>query len=201
MTGDWRQRGGDAAAPVQLPPMDLNKEHFFELMSVDFQDGVQETYEGKTKTVNKIKMVFKEAGKDKDYHRVWMNFNEYYTEKSNLMKFLLAASGKPFVAGIHVTLGDFLQDHHKIHVMLKARFNAQTGLPSGYYDFIPASIKPATESQGGVSGVTLVDLMTIAKGCKSAGDVFALAYGKVPANIIQEFVAADKRGEIKYPIA
>jgi hypothetical protein len=201
MTGDWRNRGGDAAAMVQLPPMDLNKEHMFELMTVDFQDGVQETYEGKTKTVNKIKMVFKEAGKDKDYHRVWMNFNEYYTEKSNLMKFLLAASGKTFVPGVHVTLGDFLQEHHKIRVMLKARFNATTGQPSGYYDFVPASIKPATEPQQGASGATLADALVIAKGAKTSGDAFAVMVGKVPNNIIQEFVAADKRGEIKYPIA
>jgi len=77
--------------------MDLNKEHIFQLVSIDFQDGVTETYEGKTQTVNKCKMVWKEADKEKDFHRIWFTANEFYSEKSNLMKFLVAASGKPFV--------------------------------------------------------------------------------------------------------
>lgn len=43
-------------------------------------------------------------------------------------------------------------------------------------------------------------VLSLAKGAASAGDAFALAIGKAPQDYIQEFVAADKRGEIKYPI-
>lgn len=200
MTTDWRNRGGTTQATPILEPMDLNKEHVFELVSIDFQDGVTENYKGKTQTVNKCKMTWKEADKETGYHRVWFNANEFYSEKANLMKFLVAASGKPFVAGIPVTIGDFLQEHHRIKARVSARINKETGEPNGYYDFIAASIKPATESHGGASGKTLEDAIKIAKGAKSAGDAFALLVGKVPNDIIQAFVAADKRGEIAYPV-
>ena len=196
MTGDWRQRGGQVNAGMQLAPMDLNKEHIFELMSVEIKEGVTTKFGIK----NKVNLVWKEAGKDKDYHRVWTNFNESYAEKSSLIAFLRKASPKPILPGVEIKLGDYLDIGMKVRVILKSRIDTQTGQPSGYYDFEPASIKPLAEPQGGVSGGTLADLMVLAKGCKSAGDVFAIAYGKVPGNVIQEFVAADKAGKVVYPI-
>lgn len=200
MTDNWQNRGGKTTAAPMLVPLDLNKEHVFELVSIDFQDGVTETYKGKTQTVNKCKMVWKEADKEKDFHRVWFNANEFYTEKSNLMKFLMAASGKPFVAGVEVKIGDFLTEHHRIKARVTARINKDTGAPNGYYDFIPASIKPATETHCGASAEGLAKALEIAKGAANAGDAFALLIGKVPSEVVQEFVAADKAGQVRYPI-
>lgn len=74
--------------------------------------------------------------------------------------------------------------------------------PNGkYFLDIPTCrpLLPSDKEDG--SAPTLADLLILAKGCNTAGDVFAIAYGKVPNTVIQEFVAADKRGEIKYPIA
>ncbi len=197
MTGDWRQRGGQVNAGMTLAPMDLNASHKFELLSVEIKEGVTTKFGIK----NKVNLVWKESGKEKDFHRVWTNFNESYAEKSNLVAFLRRVSPKPILPGVEIKLGDYLDIGMKIVVMVQNRMDTQTGLPSGYYDFVPASIKPATEPQGGASGATLADLLVVAKGCKTAGDVFAVVYGKVPASVVQEFVAADKRGEIKYPIA
>lgn len=197
MTVDWRTRGGQVNAGMQLTPLDLNKQHTFELMSVEIQEGVTTKFGIK----NKVKLVWKESGKDKDYHRVWTNFNESYAEKSNLVAFLRRVSPKPIIPGVDIKLGDYLDLGMKISVMLQNRMDTQTGQPSGYYDFVPASIKPATEPQQIASGTTLSDALKAARGATSAGDAFGLMVGKVPNNIIQEFVAADKRGEIKYPIA
>jgi hypothetical protein len=181
---------------MQLTPMDLNVSHVFELMSVEIKEGVTTKFGIK----NQVVMVWKEAGKDKDYHRVWTKFNESYAEKSNLVAFLRRISVKPILPGIDIKLGDYLDLGMKISSMIKNRMDTQTGQPSGYYDFEPASIKPATEPQYGASGATLADAIKAAKGATSAGDAFGLMVGRVPNNIIQEFVAADKRGEIKYPI-
>ena len=195
MTIDWKQRGGQVNAGMQLDPLDLNREHTFELMSVEIQEGVTTKFGIK----NKVKMVWKESGKDKDYHRVWMNFNESYAEKSSLIAFLKKASPKPILPGATVKLGDYLDLGMKIRVILKSRIDTQTGQPSGYYDFEPASIKPASPA-GATPQMSLADAMVIARGAASAGDAFALMVGKVPNETIQAFVAADKAGQIKYPI-
>jgi hypothetical protein len=42
--------------------------------------------------------------------------------------------------------------------------------------------------------------LSVAKGSKNAGDAFAMLIGKVTQDVIQEFIAADKNGDIKYPI-
>lgn len=195
MTVDWKQRGGQVNAGMQLAPLDLNKEHVFELMSVEIQEGVTTKFGIK----NKVKMVWKESGKDKDYHRVWTNFNESYAEKSNLVAFLKKVSPRPIMPGADIKLGDYLDLGMKIKVILKSRIDTQTGQPSGYYDFEPASIK-SMPVQAHQSTVTLADAIAAAKGATSAGDAFGLMVGKIPNDIIQQFVAADKSGQIKYPI-
>jgi hypothetical protein len=196
MTTDWRNRGGQVNAGMQLAPLDLNKEHVFELVSVEIKEGVTTKFGIK----NKVNLVWKETGKDKDYHRVWTNFNESYAEKSSLIAFLKKASIKPILPGTIVTLGDYLDIGMKIKTMLQARMDTTTGAPSGYYDFVPASIKPATESQYGGISAGIGAAMQYAKGCKNAGDAFAAMVGKVDTATMQEFVAADKAGKIVYPI-
>jgi len=203
---DWKNRGGETTASIQLPPMDLNREHIFELVTLEIQEGVTETYEGESKIVNKVKMIWKESGKDKDFHRVWLTFNEFYSEKSNLMKFLLAASGKVFVPNVKVTLGDFLTERHLIKVMLKARFDKIKGTPNGYYDFIPASIKPISASQSpaspatGDSSVLLANAMLIVHGCEDAMSATQRLFdAQCKAEVVQAFMQANKEGKITYP--
>jgi len=203
---DWKNRGGETTASVQLPPMDLNREHIFELVTLEIQEGVTETYEGESKIVNKVKMIWKESGKDKDFHRVWLTFNEFYSEKSNLMKFLLAASGKVFVPNVKVTLGDFLTERHLIKVMLKARFDKIKGTPNGYYDFIPASIKPISASQppaspqSGDTSVLLANAMLIVHGCEDAMSATQRLFdAQCKAEVVQAFMQANKEGKITYP--
>ena len=204
---DWKNRGGETTASIQLPPMDLNREHIFELVTLEIQEGVTETYEGESKIVNKVKMIWKESGKDKDFHRVWLTFNEFYSEKSNLMKFLLAASGKVFVPNVKVTLGDFLTERHLIKVMLKARFDKIKGTPNGYYDFIPASIKPISASpspaspQSGDSSVLLANAMLIVHGCEDAMSATNKLFERnAKTEVVQAFLAAHKAGTVKFPI-
>ena len=199
MTTDWQNRGGTVNAGMQLAPLDLNKEHEFELMSVEVKEGVTTKFGIK----NRVQMVWKEAGKDKDFHRIWTNFNESYNEKASLVAFLIKVSPRPIIPGTPIRLGDYLVIGMRIKTMVQARIDKVTSLPSGYYDFMPASIKPANASQtpsSAGSTATLADAMVIAKGAKSSGDAFALLVGKVPNDIIQQFVAADKAGQITYPI-
>lgn len=199
MTTDWQNRGGTVNAGMQLAPLDLNKEHEFELMSVEVKEGVTTKFGIK----NRVQMVWKEAGKDKDFHRIWTNFNESYNEKASLVAFLIKVSPRPIIPGTPIRLGDYLVIGMRIKTMVQARIDKVTSLPSGYYDFMPASIKPANASQAPSSAgstTTLADALKLAQGAKSSGDAFALLVGKVPNDIIQQFVAADKAGQIKYPI-
>ena len=197
---DWQNRGGVVNAG--LPPMDLNKEHVFELMSVDIQEGVQTKYGIK----NKVKLVWKEADKEKDFHRVWINFNESYAEKSYLVKFMTSVSGKPILPGVPTTLGDHLYIGMKIKAMVQARIDKDKGTPSGYYDFISASIRTGgslamPKQTTGQQTVTWQQaIQQYCRGAKSSGDVFGTLIGKVPNDVIQAFVDADKKGEVKYPI-
>ena len=198
MTGDWQNRGGTVTTGIVLTPMDLNIEHQFELTDVESKLKQSTPYGIK----DQILFTFTELGVPKESaHRVWLKFNESYTEKSNLVAFIKKVSSKPILPGVAIKLGEHLAVGMKVKVLVQARISKDTGQPSGYYDFIPASIKPATETRGGASGATIADALVIAKGAKTSGDAFAVMVGKVPNNIIQEFVAADKRGEIKYPIA
>ena len=195
---DWKQRGGTVSTGIVLTPMDMNVEHIFELTSIEIKEKVQTPYGIK----DKVETSWSEVGKPKENaHRVWLKFNESYADKSGLVGFIRRASPKPILLGATIKLGDYLDLGMKVKVLVQARIDNNTGQPNGYYDFIPSSIKPVTEPQGATTGATLADLLTIAKGCKTAGDVFAIAYGKVPATVIQEFVAADKEGKIKYPVA
>jgi hypothetical protein len=198
MTADWKNRGGTVSTGVVLTPMDMNVEHTFELTSIEIKEKVQTPYGIK----DKVETIWSEVGKPKENaHRVWLKFNESYADKSGLVAFIRRASPKPIIAGANIKLGDYLDLGMKIKVLVQARIDNKTGQPNGYYDFIPASIKPLVEPQGRPSGASLADLMVIAKGCKSSGDVFAVAYGKVSAEVIQEFIAADKAGKVVYPIA
>lgn len=199
MTTDWQNRGGTVNAGMQLAPLDLNKEHEFELMNVEVKEGVTTKFGIK----NRVQMVWKEAGKDKDYHRIWTNFNESYNEKASLVAFLTKVSPRPIIPGTPIRLGDYLIIGMHIKTMVQARIDKVTSLPSGYYDFMPASIKPANTSQssfGTGSAISLVDALKLAQGAKNSGDAFAVMVGKVPNEVIQQFVAEDKAGRIKYPI-
>ena len=200
MTDTWQTRGGMVNAGMQLAPLDLNREHLFELMSVNIQEGVPTKFGIKTK----VKLVWKEADKTEAYHRVWIQFNESYAEKSNLVKFLSSVSGKPIIPGVPTTLGDHLYLGMKIKAMIQARIDKDKGVPSGYYDFISASIKPGgaltlAKTQQPQTNM-MESISRLAKGAKTSGDVFGLLIGKVPQDTIQEFLSADKRGEIQYPI-
>lgn len=204
MTGDWQNRGGQtqASAPL-LPPMDLNIVHQFELVSIDFQDGVTETYKGVSKIVNKCKMVWKEAGKEKDFHRVWVNVNEFYSEKSNMMKFLMAASGKPFVAGVTVKIGDYLGEHHRIKARVKARINKETGEPNGYYDFVPESIKPAVDPQLASSkpDASLANALLLAKGASDFNTAMSLLKSaRASKEVTMALFQANLDGKVTFPI-
>lgn len=197
MTTDWQNRGGTINAGIQLAPLDLNKEHEFELMTVEVKEGVTTKFGIK----NRVQMVWKEAGKDKDYHRVWTNFNESYNEKASLVAFLGKISPRPIIPGAPIKLGDYLQIGMRIKTMVQARIDKTTSLPSGYYDFMPASIKPSSAPQtSSSSGSGLADALIKAKGAKTSGDAFAVLVGKVPNEVIAQFVAADKAGQITYPI-
>lgn len=195
MTTDWQNRGGTVNAGIQLTPLDLNKEHEFELMSVEIKEGVTTKFGLK----NRVQMVWKEAGKDKDYHRIWTNFNESYNEKASLVAFMGKISPRPILPGAPIRLGDYLNIGMRIKTMVQARIDKATGLPSGYYDFMPASIKPYSAPPAN-TGTTLSDAIAIVKGAKSSGDAFALLVGKVPHEVVQQFIAADKAGQIPYPI-
>lgn len=196
MTTDWQNRGGTVNAGVQLTPMDLNKEHVFELMTVEIQEGVTTKFGIK----NKVKTTWKESGKETGYHRVWCQFNESYNEKASLVAFLAKVSPRPIIAGTPITLGGYLTIGMKIKTMVQARIDKNSGHPSGYYDFIPASIKPFTETQEPTSNAGLADALRFAKGAKTGGEAFGLLIGKVPNEVIQQFVAEDKAGKITYPI-
>lgn len=209
MTTDWQNRGGTMQAGLNLAPMDLNKEHIFELMNVEIQEGVTTKFGIKTK----VKTVWKESEKNENYHRVWCNFNESYTEKSNLVKFLQSVSHRPIMPGTPVMLGDFLVIGMRIRVMVQARIDKEKGIPSGYYDFIPASIKPFNTQTTmppnpsqivpiGVShGPALQNALLIARGSQNAADAaYKFAEARSPLEITQAFRDADKAGLVKYPI-
>ena len=105
-----------------------------------------------------------------------------------------------------VLLGEFMAIGMQIRAFVKARIGAD-GMPSGYYDFIPASIKPAgsltiaKEAPAHNATATLTNALLNAKGATSGTDAyFKLVEAKCPADMIQQFLAADKAGTIKYPI-
>lgn len=205
MTDNWQNRGGIPQQFAKLPPMDLNAEHEFELIDVNTKDNVPDIY-NPGKTVNKIITVWKESGKQTEFHKIYAEFNEYYSEKASLMKFLCKVSGKPFVVGTPVKLGEWLYIGMKIKARVLAKYNKDTGEPTGNYKFAE-SIKPGgslTISQNASPAVTpsekVAKAISFAKGAVNAGDAFGLMVGKVSQDYIQEFIAADKRGEIKYPI-
>ena len=139
MTDDWRNRGGMVQAGLVLSPMNMNIEHVFELIEVKSKLGIQTPYGIK----DKIQLIWKEVGVEKEAHRVWTEFNESYAEKSGLVGFISRASPKPVMPGITLKLGDYLELGMQIRTLVQARIDKKTGLPNGYYDFIPASIKPA----------------------------------------------------------
>lgn len=202
MTEDWRNRGSTYTTAQQLPPMDLNAEHIFELMDVQLKPAQQTKYGLK----DKIMLVWKEAGKTDNYHRVWITFNESYHEKAQLMKFLIAVSGRPVVPGVTVRLGDYLSIGMRISARLQARIDRNSGLPSGYYDFVSASIKPAHKTspepqQGGTASVLANAIKTSIGAVDYMDALSKLAAAKVTPEVAQAFIAADKAGQIKYPVS
>ena len=205
MTDDWQNIGGTVQAGLVLSPMDMNVEHVFELQSVEPKMGVQTPFGIK----DQIQLVFKEIGKEKDFHRVWVKFNLSFAEKSGLMGFISRASLRPVLPGITIKLGDYLEIGMKISSLVQARIDKKTGLPNGYYDFIPASIKPAGSlampKENPVvtqkPDATLANALLLAKGATSGTDAyFKLVEAKCPIELLQGFLVADKAGQIKYPI-
>jgi len=73
-------------------------------------------------------------------------------------------------------------------------------LASDMHPDAAATLPNGNAPQTNASGVSLADALKIARGSKNAGDAFAMLIGKVTQEVVQEFVAADKRGEIAYPI-
>lgn len=194
---DWKTRGGQVNAGMKLDPLDLNKEHVFELVSVEIKEGVPTKFGIK----NKVNLVWKESGKEKDFHRVWTNFNESYAEKSNLVAFLRKVSPKPILPGANVFLGDFLEVGMKIKAMLQNRMDTTTGMPSGYYDFVPASIKPASQQGANNAPPTLTEALFIAHGCANGMDALSrLSDAGVKPELIALFLSEDKKGNVKYPV-
>ncbi|MDD3961299.1 MAG: hypothetical protein PHT77_05490 [Bacteroidales bacterium] len=198
---DWQNRGGVVQQGITLAPMDMNIEHTFELLSVDIKENVQTPYGIK----NKVETVWKESDKDqKEAHRVWLKFNESYAEKSGLVGFIGKISPRPVIPGVNIKLGDYLAIGMRIKAMVQARIDKKTGLPSGYYDFIPASIKPANAPQNVLaseSGASLANALLIARGARNSADAaFKLAEAKAPFEITNAFATADRNGKIEYPI-
>lgn len=201
---DWQNRGGVAKQYAPLPPMDLNTDHIFELVDVQIKENVPDIY-NPGQVVNKITTVWKEADKDINQHKIYAEFNEYYSEKSKLMKFLVSITGKPYVIGVPVKLGEWMYAGMKIKSRVLAKYNRTTGQPTGNYKFEESSIRPGgsitlPKNPSDTTPAWKSAISQHAKGAKSAGDVWGLALGKVPQEYIQEFIAADKRGEVQYPI-
>ena len=183
--------------------MNMNIEHVFELIEVKSKLGIQTPYGIK----DKIQLIWKEVGVEKESHRVWTEFNESYAEKSGLMGFISRASPRPVVSGITIKLGDYLELGMQIRTLVQARIDKKTGLPNGYYDFIPASIKPAgslalpKDPIAQKPDVTLANILLLAKGAINSQDAyFKLVEAKSPVELVQQFLTADKAGIIKYPI-
>jgi hypothetical protein len=127
---------GFKVAASNITELDTSKYHQFELMEVRRLENVQTKFGVK----NQIRMTFKEAGKERDFHRVWLTFNESNFEKSNLVRFMSQISGKPIQAGTEVRSGDYLRMGMKVLALVKPRI--RNGEKSGYYDFIMESVKP-----------------------------------------------------------
>jgi hypothetical protein len=204
MTGeeDWQSRGGTVSAGMVLAPMDMNIEHVFELTAVKFKANMQTPFGIK----NKIETIWTESDKSKETaHRVWMTFNESYAEKSGLVGFIGRASPKPIMPGLPIKLGDYLVLGMKIRVLVQARIDPKTGLPNGYYDFIPASIKPvgtqSTIQNAPASATSVVEIGFICKGAQNSMDAYQrLTDACVKPELIALFVSEDKKGAFKYPL-
>lgn len=201
MSDDWRNRGGTVQAGIVLSPMNMNVEHVFGLIEVKSKLGVQTPYGIK----DKIQLIWKEVTNDKESHRVWTEFNESYAEKSGLVGFISRASPKPIMPGVTIKLGDYLEIGMQIRTLVQARIDKKTGLPNGYYDFIPASIKPAGSLSLPIPtqthSATLANALLLAKGAKDSMDAYCkLTDQKAPSDLIALFIQADKLGQVKYPI-
>lgn len=203
MTDDWQNIGGVVQQGFSLPPMDMNVEHVFELLEVKPKFQIQTKFGIK----DKIQFIWQETGKpEKESHRVWIEFNKSFSEKSNLVAFISKASPKPVMPGSMVLLGEFMVIGMCIRAFVKARIGGD-GMPSGYYDFIPASIKPVgslalpKEPIAQKPDATLANILLLAHSATSSQEAyFKLAEAKCPPELIQQFLVADKAGIIKYPI-
>jgi hypothetical protein len=196
---DWQTRGGTVQASVQLPPMDLNKEHVFELLEVRVEEGVTTKFGVKTK----VKMVWKESGKETEFHRIWISFNESYSEKSNLVAFLTKVSPNPPAMGKDIKLGDHLAIGMRIRAMVKARIDPATGQPNGFYDFVSASIKRfnAIDTQPQTSTASLLNARLLTKRAKDRTEALdMLAKANAPKEVVLAFFNADLTNEIVYPV-
>lgn len=201
MTTDWQNRGGTPQTFAKLPPMDLNLEHEFELTEVQAKDNVPDTY-NPGKTVNKIITVWKEVNKPiNEAHKIYAEFNEYYSEKASLMKFLCRVTGKPFVPGVHVKLGEYLTIGMRIKARVIAKYNKETGEPTGNYKFAEG-IKPALPQPVGITyGVDLQNALLIARGAQNATDAaYKLAEARAPKELTDAFQRAVQQGSVTFPI-
>lgn len=219
MTQDdsWKKRGGKMQIYEQLPPLNLEKRYEFELLEVQTKDNQSTTYKGITKVVNKIVMVFIEAGKTKETggHRVWVNVNESYTPKSKLVEYLVKFSGKQIPEAVDFTLGDFLYKGMKINALLKDRLNKDSK-PTGYYDFITDTIKAGEIQQqiqqqaqqpaafpvpSDTVGVSVENIKLIIKGAKEKDEgMMMLLEAKQSTATCQTYLIAVKNGKITFPV-
>jgi len=199
---DWQNIGGVIQIGFALPPMDMNKEHIFKLLEVKPKPQIQTKFGIK----DKIQFIWEEVGpNEKECHRVWIEFNQSFSEKSNLVAFLTKASPKPILSGTPILLGEVMAIGMQIRAFVKARIG-DDGMPNGYYDFIPASIKPLG-AQSTITpplskpDATLTNALLLAKGAKDSMEAyFKLADAKAPVDLIAIFVQADKLGQVSYPI-
>ena len=99
-------------------------------------------------------------------------------------------------------LGEYMQLGMKIRVMVQARIDKKTGLPNGYYDFIPASIKPAMDQREIVfASPALANALLLAKGAKNHQEAMnLLTQAKAPKECVLALFQAHLDGKVDYPI-
>jgi hypothetical protein len=128
-----------------------------------------------------------------------LNFSEDEAFESAIVRFFKKIK-HPLTEGVSPEWGHYFV----VGMRFRARVAIGKGvdkLPNGkYFLDIPTCrpLLPSDKDDGTVP--TLADALRIAKGAASSGDAFALLVGKVPNEIIQQFVSEDKAGKIKYPI-
>lgn len=137
-----------------------------------------------------------------------LNFSEDEAFESAIVRFFKKIK-KPLAENIEPNW----EDHFLVGMRFRGRVvigKDEKKIPNGnYYLDIPTCRPILQNDMHPEAAATLTNqdapqkvakAISFAKGATTAGDAFALMVGKVPQDFIQEFIAADKRGEIKYPL-